>query len=123
MVQQRSDRPARDGAQSRQSSRGETTARLRHDIDRGGTGDKVPFMDPAAAPLGTDDEAAGTSPTPDQIAHAREMETRNVENSSNASARPRTVGELAGNQTRRGLRPILIFGAVMVLVVIVAIAL
>jgi hypothetical protein len=37
-----------------------TIARLRADIDRGRTGDKVDWPDPAAAPLGTDDEAAGT---------------------------------------------------------------
>ncbi|SMH54013.1 hypothetical protein SAMN02982994_3448 [Azospirillum lipoferum] len=35
--------------------------RLRDAIDRGLTGDKVPATDPAAAPLGTDDEAAGTT--------------------------------------------------------------
>lgn len=35
------------------------TERLRGDIDAGRTHDKVPFPDPAAAPLGTDDEAAG----------------------------------------------------------------
>jgi hypothetical protein len=33
-------------------------------IDRGEQGDKVPGFDPAAAPLGTDAEAAGT-PTPE----------------------------------------------------------
>ncbi|WP_431859113.1 hypothetical protein [Azospirillum sp.] len=37
--------------------------RLRHDIDSGRAGDKIPVEDPAAAPLGTDDEAAGTRPT------------------------------------------------------------
>jgi len=37
-------------------------ARLRHAIDSGSTGDKVNYPDPAAAPLGTDDEAAGTTP-------------------------------------------------------------
>ncbi|MBY6264655.1 hypothetical protein EI613_22430 [Azospirillum sp. 412522] len=36
--------------------------RMRADIDQGLTGDKVPATDPAAAPLGTDDEAAGTTP-------------------------------------------------------------
>jgi hypothetical protein len=35
---------------------------LREQIDRGQTGDKVDFPDPAAAPLGTDDEAAGRPP-------------------------------------------------------------
>jgi hypothetical protein len=34
-------------------------ARLRADIDCGRTGDKVDWPDPAAAPLGTDDEAGG----------------------------------------------------------------
>ncbi|MCW1933661.1 hypothetical protein [Pararhodobacter zhoushanensis] len=46
-------------------------SRLRDAIDRGGTGDKVAFSDPAAAPLGTDDEAAGTPPTPQQVRTAR----------------------------------------------------
>jgi hypothetical protein len=36
---------------------------LREDIDRGLTGEKVAGSDPAAAPLGTDAEAAGTPPT------------------------------------------------------------
>lgn len=38
--------------------------RLRDAIDKGLTGDKIPAADPAAAPLGTDDEAAGTRPPP-----------------------------------------------------------
>jgi hypothetical protein len=37
---------------------------LRASIDRGETGDKVPAADPAASPLGTDDEAAGMRPPP-----------------------------------------------------------
>jgi hypothetical protein len=40
---------------------GENAAQFRNRIDRGETGDKVAFPDPAAAPLGTDEEAAGTS--------------------------------------------------------------
>ncbi len=36
-------------------------ARLREAIDDGRTGDKVPFPDPAAAPLGTDAEAGGSA--------------------------------------------------------------
>ena len=40
-----------------------TTDRLRHDISRGKAGDKVNHPDPAAAPLGTDDEAAGKPPS------------------------------------------------------------
>src|SRR3954463_1489766 len=51
-----------------------TTDRLRHDIDRGRGGDKVDSIDPAAAPLGTDDEAAGHSPTPAEIKLASKHE-------------------------------------------------
>lgn len=51
-----------------------TTAKLRHDIDRGRGGDKVNVIDPAAAPLGTDDEAAGTPPSPEAVKLAHEHE-------------------------------------------------
>ena len=37
-----------------------THAQLKADIDSGRTRDKVAVFDPAAAPLGTDEEAAGT---------------------------------------------------------------
>jgi hypothetical protein len=40
-----------------------TTDQLRDRIDRGITGEKVPMPDPAAAPMGTDAEAAGQPPT------------------------------------------------------------
>lgn len=48
------------------ASRAPTSDSLRTAVDQGQTRDKVPFPDPAAAPLGTDDEAAGTPPTPEQ---------------------------------------------------------
>ncbi|WP_283180015.1 hypothetical protein [Gemmobacter sp. 24YEA27] len=53
-----------------------TSAKLRDEIDHGQAGDKVSFPDPAAAPLGTDDEAAGHPPTPEQIAMARRHEVK-----------------------------------------------
>ena len=40
-----------------------TTSQLKSAIDSGKTGDKVPYPDPAAAPLGTDAETGGTGPT------------------------------------------------------------
>ena len=40
-----------------------TADQLRSRIDSGGMRDKTDHFDPAAAPLGTDDEAAGTRPT------------------------------------------------------------
>jgi hypothetical protein len=50
-------------------------SQLRAEIDGGQTGDKVPFPDPAAAPLGTDDEAGGAPLRPDAIAAAAARET------------------------------------------------
>jgi cobalamin biosynthesis Mg chelatase CobN len=51
-----------------------TTDRLRDDIDSGRTQDKVATSDPAAAPLGTDEEAAGTPPSPQVVELARRQE-------------------------------------------------
>jgi hypothetical protein len=51
-----------------------TTSRLREEIDHGVGSDKVDFPDPAASPLGTDDEAAGTPPTPARVAVAARQE-------------------------------------------------
>ncbi|MGD9617958.1 MAG: hypothetical protein AB7W06_21600, partial [Alphaproteobacteria bacterium] len=48
--------------QRRKNSGPAAMARRKDAIDRGLTGDKVPGFDPAAAPLGTDDEAAGAPP-------------------------------------------------------------
>ena len=58
--------------------RGSTSAQLKNDIDSGRTGDKVPQFDPAAAPLGTDDEAAGTPPSGAEVDTAREQERRPI---------------------------------------------
>jgi hypothetical protein len=51
-----------------------TTSQLRRDIDRGRAGDKVDHPDPAAAPLGTDEEAAGVPVPPSAIADAHREE-------------------------------------------------
>src|SRR4051794_40573755 len=51
-----------------------TTAQLKGDIESGATGDKNPVRDPGLAPLGTDDEAAGHSPSPHRVATARVAE-------------------------------------------------
>jgi hypothetical protein len=52
-----------------------TTEQLRFAIDCGRTGDKIPGFDPAAAPLGTDEEAAGTPPGSEARKLAYEIET------------------------------------------------
>lgn len=54
---------------------------LRRDIEAGATGDKLPMLDPAASPLGTDDEAGGTSPTTAEVQAARAAE-RGAESAS-----------------------------------------
>ena len=54
----------------------ETTEQLRIAIDQGTAGDKVDVTDPAAAPLGTDDEAGGTPNTAAQVRAAAAHEIR-----------------------------------------------
>lgn len=61
---------------------------LKADIDSGRTGDKNPGFDPGLAPLGTDDEAAGTPPSAFRVALARQYENleRWIGGSSKAGA-------------------------------------
>ena len=47
-----------------------TSAQLRHGIASGQAGDKISNIDPAAAPLGTDDETGGNPPTKEQLTMA-----------------------------------------------------
>ena len=54
---------------------GPTAQQLKSQIDRGKTGDKVAEgFDPGLSTLGTDDEAAGTPNTPQQVAMAQHLE-------------------------------------------------
>jgi hypothetical protein len=55
-----------------------TVDQLRADINSWRTADEVPILDPAIAPLDTDDEAAGTPPSPEAVAMARAAETRTL---------------------------------------------
>lgn len=68
----------------------DTADRLRHDIDHGRSSDKVNFPDPAAAPLGTDDEAAGTPPSQEQLRMARAAEIRHRPDDSSSGHSDRT---------------------------------
>ena len=52
-----------------------TVAQLKADINAGRTGDKCEGFDPAAAPLGTDEEAAGTSIADTTARQVRAAET------------------------------------------------
>ena len=104
----------------------DNTSRLRDDIDSGRTGDKVPFPDPAASPLGTDDEAAGTPPSAAAVRQA--ARTENAGNSLKApnvsDERQRTIGgETRGRSVLGLLVPLAIIGGIAVLAVVVGILL
>jgi succinate dehydrogenase / fumarate reductase, cytochrome b subunit len=73
MVQKRDPRQPSIG----RASTTPTAQELKGAIDSGRTGDKVASYDPGAAPLGTDDEAAGTPDTPDRVALAMQQELGN----------------------------------------------
>jgi len=67
------------------------TGMERHHTDRGLTGDKIPVQDPAAAPLHTDAEAAGT-PTPGWAVAAALAEIRDF---LATELRPDTFGAIS----------------------------
>jgi hypothetical protein len=72
-----------------------TTEQLRRSADEGGAGDKVRFPDPAAAPLGADDEAAGRPATADRVSLAagHEVGAGSSENAPAANENPQTRRE------------------------------
>ena len=63
-----------ESEQQQRSAHRPHASKLREVIDSGRAGDKVRVEDPAAAPLGTDDEAAGTTPTAPEVSLALEHE-------------------------------------------------
>lgn len=87
---------------------------LRAAIDRGKTGSKVDAPDPAAAPLGTDEEAAGTPVSAREVRAAWEAERR--------TSAPDATAPGAGTGMRRvslrGGRP----GLILIAVFLAAIA-
>lgn len=68
-----------DMKRSSQEPHRPTTAQLRKQIDGGETRDKVDHPDPAASPLGTDDEAAGTPPSTEEVDVALRQERRRAD--------------------------------------------
>jgi hypothetical protein len=93
--------------------RGPTVSQLQHDIQRGRTASKVNVHDPAAAPLGTDEEAAGTPLRPAEVEVARRQE--NYETQETDPDRSNKYSTWSG--------VMMWIGAVMVLVVSVGAAL
>ncbi|MHC9237566.1 hypothetical protein ACX9MO_18230 [Pseudooceanicola sp. 502str34] len=94
----------------------ETSDQLRDEIDRGGTGDKVAFSDPAAAPLGTDDEAGGHPPDPDQVRRAAAHETPRA----NPEDRKKGPAELQGSRLSPRLLVVAAVSGIALIVVVLA---
>jgi hypothetical protein len=101
-----------------------TASQLKDDIDSGRTGDKVGGFDPAAAPLGTDDEAAGVPPSPHVIAEARSFEQATGGDSARANAAEPELQPNARGAPRPIAVPLLIgVGAAALLAVALLVAL
>jgi hypothetical protein len=94
-----------------------TSDRLRDDIDHGRAGDKTDWSDPAAAPLGTDDEAAGFPPTAEQLQMARKAEVARQVNDESTGRKDRNPSSLLA--PKRGIWMISV-GLLLVLVILVA---
>ncbi len=77
-----------------------TTEQLRDDIDTGHTGDKVGYTDPASAPLGTDAEAGGASPTAAEVSQARTAETRRPDAPAADTGRPVSSEPVEGSKSK-----------------------
>jgi hypothetical protein len=93
-----------------------TSARLRRDITAGKAGDKVGFPDPAASPLGTDAEAGGFSPTPEELRIAQEQEVQHRPDAQKIDTKPRPVSmERPQARQSRGGRA---FAAILALLII-----
>ena len=91
---------------------GSTTEQLRDDIDSGRTASKVAARDPAAEPLGTDAEAAGTPPHASEIVSARRDERRAGATATAAARDP------AVRRSRRATWLLALGGLVIVLVAV-----
>lgn len=109
------------GPSSTRGSNGSGPARahrLRDEIDRGGTGDKVAFPDPAAAPLGTDAEAGGSPPT---VAEVREAERREKARTDGAATNG-APADRRPSHSRGNARVLTAFAAAVAALFLVAIA-
>ncbi len=83
--------------------RAPNVAQLRHAIDSGETGDKVPFPDIATSPLGTDAEAGGHPATTAEVALslAQQSKRRSTDLDGNASAKKDLPGVSVGSTLLR----------------------
>ncbi|MER8864892.1 hypothetical protein NKI19_14415 [Mesorhizobium sp. M0751] len=90
---------------------GRSPAQARGDIDAGREGDKTPGIDPAAAPMETDAESAGTAPARDP---SRPRETPKFTNQASYGNAMRPLQDEPDVQPRR-YGPVLVIAAIVVL--------
>ncbi|MDM8167026.1 hypothetical protein [Roseovarius sp.] len=109
-------KPNQPGPDAAEGNGAAAATRLRDHIDRGGAADKAAASDPAAAPLGTDAEAAGTPPTREEVAVAEKAEAHRAP----PADRKRGPAELQGARLRPGLLLALVAGAVAIIAVLIA---
>ncbi|WP_376702430.1 hypothetical protein RQ479_20615 [Mesorhizobium sp. ISC25] len=86
-------------------------AQARGDIDAGREGDKTPGIDPAAAPMETDAESAGSAPPKNPAARHETSEFTNQASYANAM---RPLKDEPDVQPRR-YGPVLVIAAIVVL--------
>jgi hypothetical protein len=98
---------------------GATSAQIKGDINGGLTGDKVPGFDPAAAPLGVDEEAGGAPYDPHLLARTRDAERAGRPRNSNSNAASPELQPDARAPSRKGS---LLLGALAGLVAAAALA-
>lgn len=98
-------------------------AQLKDDIDSGRTGDKIGGFDPAAAPLGTDEEAAGTPVPAEAVALARAQEGAGRPNDARRNAAEPSLQPDGARGSGPRVTPALLGAAVGVLMVVGALVL
>lgn len=102
------------------------SAQLKHAIDSGETGGKTAAPDPAASPLGTDDEAGGAAPNAARVAAAMRQERRSgpgdVEHDASRLDRNNAIPGGAAPRAQRAWMPALIFGVALAAIVAIVLA-
>jgi hypothetical protein len=106
---------------SQENGAASNATHLKDDIDRGRTGDKAPGFDPAAAPLGTDEEAAGTPPSSAEIEEARRLERRPLQSRHPNAVEPAMAPD--GSASGPSLHVVMGFGALALALIIIFIVL
>lgn len=71
-------------------------AMAKADVDSGRTGDKNEVFDPGLSMLGTDDEAAGASASPERVRLARETQAQNAPNAD--APAPTSIARTGGQR-------------------------